>query len=339
MTARYVVTYKREPSEDLRKLLASGGVLHPLLEERCVSGIEIDAHFRPSDEVHLYCSLTRLVSARRNTNGSISLESHKTYAEKPYAEGLFRRNRMKKVDRGEYRRDVWSVDEAGFPEALEAFLRGVKVGERQIREGAVQSHWSRIQNPWTPFDKEAAISYASKRERSEHLAEVFRPSVEVARKELKEIAASQRRLPKRRDHWAMPKSPKERFKLDQIAVDGQGCLVLVEIKDAQGAASEVYYAPFQLLQNVWEWHATLNAVRSSLQRLLDARKELELTPGDVPMIANRIRAAVCFGEDGRSKEVKHRYDKVMGVVSGRLPPGVKAIETWVLKNGEPERLG
>ena len=101
--------------------------------------------------------------------------------------------------------------------------------------------------------------------------ELFGEAVEEARRELSALALSRRSLPSRRDHWAMPSDPKDSLKLDQIAVDPDGNLVLLEIKDASGSSSKVYYAPFQVLQNVWEWHFALDAVRGSLQELLDMR--------------------------------------------------------------------
>ena len=111
--------------------------------------------------------------------------------------------------------------------------------------------------------------------------------------------------------------------------------VLLEIKDASGSASEIYYAPFQLLQNVWEWKRALPAVRGSLQRLLDARVELGLTPGGVPRITGGVRAAIGFGADERSERVRSRYSEVLGIVNAQLPPGVSSIETWAFVNGEP----
>ena len=131
---------------------------------------------------------------------------------------------------------------------------------------------------------------------------------------------------------------KKSNEIDQIAVDPQGRLVIVELKDA--SASKVYYAPLQLLQYVWEWRSALDAVRDSLQRLLDARVALGLTPVNVPRITGGIRAAIGLGDDGRSEEVKHRYERVLGVVNAHLPSGIPPIETWKLwVAGPPERIG
>ena len=112
-------------------------------------------------------------------------------------------------------------------------------------------------------------------------------------------------------------------------------------KDASGSSPEVYYAPFQLLQNVWEWHFALDAVRDSLQKLVEARVELALTSADTPPVTGGIRAAVGFGEDTRSDEVTGRYAQVLAIANAHLPPGVAAIETWALARGAvagPHRL-
>ena len=45
----------------------------------------------------------------------------------------------------------------------------------------MQARWSQVVAPWIPFDKEAALSYPSKRERRRHLEAVFGQSVEKAR--------------------------------------------------------------------------------------------------------------------------------------------------------------
>ena len=115
-------------------------------------------------------------------------------------------------------------------------------------------------------------------------------------------------------------------------------LVLLEIKDAFGSASEVYYAPFQLLQNVWEWQRALPAVSNSVQELLDARVGLGLTPGGVPRITGGVRAAIGFGTDERSETVRSRHLEVLSIVNAQLLPGVSSIETWAFVNGELIRM-
>jgi len=122
--------------------------------------------------------------------------------------------------------------------------------------------------------------------------------------------------------------PRPGGEADQLAVDADGTLVIIELKD--GSKSSVYYAPFQLLQYVWEWHEAFAAVRHRLQGLLDARVELGLTPSAVPRIGHCIRALVGFGEDRPSREVSRRYATVRDVVNTHLPPGVRKVETWAL---------
>ena len=331
--------YDRVPSRNLRGLLASGGFLAPLLEERTVAGVGLDVHLRRGDEIDLCCGLTCLVKGGRDGGGSVRVETHETYAGQPCASGLFRPGRTAAIRRGEYVRGAWTVGEPGFAGALDRFLNNVRIAARQTREGAVQARWSRMKESWTVFDKEAALAYPSVQERRDHLSELFSASVEHARRELEALALARRSLPSRSDHWAMPPDPKDRLKLDQLAVDPAGNLVLVEIKDASGSSPEVYYAPFQLLQNVWEWHFALDAVRGSLQELVEARVELALTSADTPPVTGGIRAAVGFGEDTRSDEVTGRYAQVLAIANAHLPPGVAAIETWALARGRsPVRI-
>ena len=240
-----------------------------------------------------------------------------------------------KVDQGNYLRDEWAVGEPEFAQALDVFLGNVRVDERQRKEGAIQARWAQIGDPWVASDKEAVLGYPSEKERTRQLLEAFDPSVDEAREQLCALAESRRSLPTRRDHWAMPPQQKTRLELDQLAVDSTGNLVLLEIKEASASAQTVYYAPFQLLQNVWEWHRALNTVRSSVQELLDARIDLGLSPPDVPPITGGLRAMIAFGEDTRSTEVKRRYCEVMHIANRLLPSDVPPIETWCLKGGEP----
>ena len=137
----------------------------------------------------------------------------------------------------------------------------------------------------------------------------------------------------------MPPARKNSLKLDWLAVDPAVNQVLVEVKDASGSSSKIYYAPFQLSQNVWEWHFALDEVRNSLQELLEARVDPGLTSPAAPEISGGIRAVVGFGHDSRSGEVRRRYAQVMTVANAHLPPGVALIETWVLAEGrEPVRI-
>ena len=339
MTKADAVFYERVPSRRLRQALAPDGFLVPLLAKRRVAGVSLELHLRRGDEVHLYCGLTCLVKGGLVGSGLVWIESHRTYASQPCAIRLFRPERTRSVGR-DYRRATWSMSESGLADALDTFLTGVRVDARQTREGAIQARWSRINAPWIVIDKEAALAYPSEAERERLLKKAFDPSVEEARSELIALALSRRSLPKRRDRWAMPPDPKDSLKLDQLAVDPEGNLVLVEVKDASGTPSKIYYAPFQLLQNVWEWHFALEEVRESVQELLAARVDLGLTTPAAPAISGGIRAAVGFGGDGRSGEVRRRYAQVLAVANAHLPSGVAPIETWVLaEERKPARIG
>ena len=295
--------YDRAPSDELKALLSPGGFLEPLvgLTSRRVNDLDFDVHPRVDDRVQVYCGLTRVLNARRNKNGTVSVSAHQTYSRQDCAKAILRR---------------WHTDETEeFRQALDAYLDSVKVSKRHTgAEGAVQSMWSRVTCPWVPFDREAVLSYGTAKESG---PPKFK-EVERARNELEAIAESQK--------WAMPRAAGG--EVDQLAVDLEGRLVIAELKDASTSPASVFYTPFKLLNYVWEWHNALEAVRSGLQELTDVRVELGLTLPPVTRLTGGLRAAVCFGHNGRSREVKDRYDRVLEVVNRHLPPLVTPIETW-----------
>ena len=129
--------------------------------------------------------------------------------------------------------------------------------------------------------------------------------------------------------------PKLGGEVDQLAIDREGRLAVIELKDAAAAAQNAYYAPLQLLQYVWEWHEALAVedVLTGVQALIDARVELGLTPRSVPRLTGGIRPVVGFGPDRRSDEVKRRYRDVLEVVNRHLLRHVPRIETWALDDG------
>ena len=298
-------SYARAPSENLKSLLSPGEFLAPLLDlsKRQVAGLELDVHLRVNDEAQVYCGLTRILNVRRNKDGTVNISAHQTYRKQDCAKAILRQ---------------WNTDELDeFRQSLDAYLCVVNVSKRHTAgEGAIQSLWSRVTEPWTPFDREAVLSYDTTR--------VFE-QVNSAHAELEALAESHQR-----DRWAMP--PTGGREIDQLAVDSEGRLVLVELKDSSANSASVYYTPFQLLHYVWKWHDALESVRSQLQALLDARVALGLTPHPVPRLTGGIRAAVCFGHDNRTDEVKRRYDQVLRVVNRHLPPHVPPIETWALED-------
>ena len=296
--------YHREPSEALRRSLA-GGMLAPLLalQRRKLGGCELDVHLRTDDEVHVYCGLTRPVRVCFGTTG-IRVTAAKSYARQECARPILRQ---------------WWHDRAdapAFAHALSTYLDGVAVGSRWTGgEGRVQSDWSRVVEPWIPFDREAVLAYTSTVERNEE-------------RRFERVIRARERIERLRQSRGWAQLPRRGGEADQLAVDTDGTLVIIELKDA--SKSGVYYAPLQLLQYVWEWHEAFAAVRQQLQGLLDARVELGLTPSAVPRIGHGIRAVVGFGEDRRSPEVSRRYAAVLDIVNAHLPPGVRKIETWAL---------
>ena len=305
MSTVHTPTYQRAPSEELRGLLRPGGLLRPLVgvTTRRINNLALDMHLRSNDEVQVYCGLTRILNVRRNRNGTVSLSAHQRYGNQGCAKAILRQ---------------WRTDQVNeFTRALDAYLDGVKVSPRHTAgEGAIQSMWARVTHPWVPFDREAVLSYGH---RAASMAAELE-QVKQARTELEAIAESQ--------NWAAPRTAGG--EVDQLAVDGEGRLVIAELKNASASPGSVFYTPFQLLDYVWEWHLALESVRSGLQELIDARVELGLIPRSVPRLTGGIRAAVCFGRDDRSDEVKDRYDRVLEVVNRHLPSGVPDIETWAL---------
>ena len=314
MSTKNLSSYDRAPSPELRKLLSPGGFLAPLLAKRQVAGCGLDVHLRPDDKVQVYCGLTSLAVVKLKNDGEIDVSATESYSEQKCAGDLFR---------------AWRTDQPNkFEKTLDAYLDRVTVDRCWIdSEGSVQSLWSRVTKPWIPFDREAVLSYESTTDQEK--ATKF-DQVDEARMRLTAIVESR--------NWA--KLPDKGNEIDQLAVDPEGRLVIVELKSAKrnASASDVYYAPLQLLQYAWEWCSALDAVRYSLQKLLDARMDLGLTPAHAPRITGRgIRAAVGFGDDHRSEEVKRRYAKVRGIVNEHLPPDVPLIETWTLP-AQPTRV-
>lgn len=306
------VRYCRAPSKQLRKYLSPGGFLAPLLEPRTAVGVPVDVHFREDDHLHLYCGLTRIVDARLSGTDAI-LTAHRTYKEQDCAEPLFRR---------------WRASEPGLSEAIVAYARRVEVAPRHTaKEGAIQSAWCQIQEPWMPFDREAVIGYECSE--AQRLGRDSK-TVDEAREELARLASDNRR-------WSFPPSTVPE-KVDQLAVDSDGRLVLIELKYASASAATVFYAPLQLLQYVHEWHNVLDRLLPFLQRILDARVELGISPIRTPKLLSAIRPVIGFGADTRSREVAHRYAEVLSVVNGYLPAGVGQIETWTIGQGQPRQI-
>ena len=323
MTRTAAPSYARTPSCELKGLLQEG-FLAPLLRlnKRKVSDCYLDVHLRVNDEVHVYCGLTRLVTAGRKRNGTISFSADSTYENQSCAEGFFRN---------------WNASESSLQDLLNHYLDNVTVHDSFItREGRVQEVWSRVKTPkpWTPFDREAVLSYQNKRQAA--LERRF-TEVERARSLLKSIAVA--RPARGNIPWSPP--PDSGTELDQLAIDDAGNLVIIEMKYAgkDAKSANIYYAPLQLLQYIHEWCRALKwlSIWTDLQNLIDARTEVDLMP-PAPQLTGGIRAAICFGEDDRSDEVKRRYYEVLGIVNAHLPSGVQPVETWCYGKGGPRSL-
>lgn len=331
VTAMDLPNYDRTPSKDLRRILNPDGFLGPLLNKRMRYSVELDLYLRSMDEVHLYCGLTCLVKIRLSRSGKVWVCSHKTYSEQECARQLFRSQFSKQVD-NYYMRGEWSVDEMGFIEALSVFLEEIEVSDRHRKEGAIHTRWAQVCKPWTVFDKEVRLAYPSGVKRQLFMSEKVMPPVEKARNQLRAFTRSQR------SRCAQPPQPKGSLKLDALGFDLQGNIVLLEIKDGSRSNSDVYYSPFQLLQNVWEWHLVFRFARPSVQELLNARVELGLTSRNVPRISGRIRTAIAFGNTEPSGRTRDLYFEVLAIVNTFLPQGISPMETWALANGLPVRL-
>ena len=244
-----------------------------------------------------------MVHIKNTGAGQVDLTAYPTYKNQPCGQSFLR---------------TWRADEPGFKDALGRYLTTVTVRPRWTRgEGAIQEQWSQINMPWTPFDREGVLG-------GPHPVGRDFPQVQVALDQLMELS--------RRDGWGTPEATGR--ELDQLAIDQQGRLVLLELKDTSKRSNgskndaKVYYSPFQLLQYVWEWHAALEAVRNDLQAIVEARVKVGLTSRDVPKLTGGIRAIIGFGPDSRSPEVKRRYRMVMNVANKHLPDDVGPIETW-----------
>ena len=260
-------------------MLEPGEFLSPLVElnKRAAGDHVHDVHFRRNDEVHIYRGLTRLLTVRRLKTAGVKVQANDTYSS--HAQGLVR---------------TWHPEEGGFREALLIYLSDVQVNASHLDgEGAIQTAWAQVTEPWVPFDREAVLSHG------------------------------------------------KGYEVDQLAVDSNGRLVIIELKDA--SKQKVYDAPHQLQRYVWKWHRALKrnpGIWQQLQAVIEARIKLRLTSELVNPLSHGIRAVVGFGLDARCPEVKRRYERVLNVVNAHLPPEVGPIETWALnEKGVPHEVG
>lgn len=287
-------------------------MLAPLLRPRTVAGLRLDVHLRENDHVHAYCGLTRVVDASL-VGGRVRLDAADTYRNAPCAAGLFR---------------DWTLNDPAFDPALENYLTNVTPGSSWTsREGTVQALWSAIETPWRPLDREAVLGYVDK---GAQVSARTVHKVEAARREIEALQRS--------EAWAALSEGGRGAELDQLAIDPEGRLVLIELKYAPASPASVFYAPFQLLQYVHEWHQAFDAVRGGLDALREARIALGLSPARMAPLKGGLRPVLAFGEDPCSPEVERRLDRVRAIVDRHLPPGVPPIEVWALRSGAPQRL-
>ena len=315
-------TFSRAPSEDLKKLLRperplasllkyDNHKLHIRVKDReevmgRLEGLHLDVHFRRDDKVTIYCGGTRLLEVQRR-DGSLALTVPLSNISKDYTSTIMGEKDGKKSvknKKGEFTYITWETDESGFEYELNSHLRRLErdykdkkagvLGRWITKEALLHETWTRAVNlPWTPFDREAALSRGGLRH------------------------------------------------IDQLAVDHDGSLVLVEIKDPATAKSQdIRDAPEQLLKYIEQWDRALqqSEVRDGLQELISARNEF-LTRESVPHLdlGRRIRAAICFGREGLGNKVKpDDFYAKLDDANARLPEGVNPIETWKLdEDGRP----
>lgn len=294
-------------------MLEPGRILSPLLARHVVAGLPLDVHLREGDHIHAYCGLTRLVDAWRS-GGRVRVAAHHTYSRQACAGDLFR---------------AWAPDEAGFGDTLASYLAGVAVKPALVRgEGAVQAAWAAVRAPCVPFDREAVLGYGDTTAQTK--GRDF-PAVAAAKDEIEPVRIAGR--------WAPMPEGKVGAKLDQLAIDPGGRLVLVELKNATAAPPSVFYSPLQLLQYAHEWAAAFEAVSGQLANLVEARMRLGMSPSDMPKLGGGLRPVVGFGVDWRSAEVRARFETVRAIVNRHLPDGTSPIETWAMEDTTPMRLG
>ena len=316
--------FDRAPIDPLKKL-CTDGLLRPVMR---LNGLAVgrkaalDVHFRGS-EIHVYCGHARVFRIR------LLQQEREVEVEMGRADGQSATDRR-----------AADADPSDLEDALNRHLRSVNVDGIVKGEGILQARWAGLGHgdeagrPWTTIDREVQLSYPDKDVRAK-AEERIDLAVSPARRTINEIA-------NRPPRWRLP--PDTGGRLDQLAVDEDGNLVLVEIKDA-GSGSDLYYAPLQVLRYVHLWHVSLRrlALWERVRALVDARRACLLTP-NIPSLSGGIRAAVCFGSFGDkpsepSEEVKRRFYEVMGVVNAHVPHGVPPIETWKYdEHGEPEPL-
>ena len=177
--------FSRAPSDDLKELLCSAPLaslfeLHGheldvrVRDRKGVMGDDLvkcrlDVHFRLDDTIMVYCGDTRLLVVQRR-DGSLALTVPKNNISEQYNEDLKGKKDWKivKNKKGETIYITWKTDESGFEDELNSHLRRLEkdykdkkaaVHEQWITgEALLHERWTCVESPWTPFDREAALS-------------------------------------------------------------------------------------------------------------------------------------------------------------------------------------
>ena len=316
--------FPRAPSGHLKKLLeeplASLLELHGhKMDVRDITKLDVpdrtmrlDVHFRIDDTIKVYCGDTVLLEVQRKKSDQLLLTVHKNNISENYRNHITDEKRKEK--RGKFVRKgknyiAWKIGESDFKDELDYYLGSEKNNENQnvqVRterwitgEALLHEEWVRIHEKWA------------------HVENLWTPF----------------------DREARLSGDETRSEVDQLAVDRDGSLVLVEIKDPETAKPKD--APEQLLKYIEQWDRALQQqkVQEDLRELISARNEF-LTHESVPHLdlGRRIRAAICFGREGLGNKVKKPDDfyAKLDYANARLPESVNPIETWKLdEDGRP----
>lgn len=342
--------YNRAPSSQLATQLARNEPFRTVLEELTVNGDALDVQFRVNDEVKLYAGGTcPLIVRFFKDEGLVEFDADGRAYRGPYEKDH--------LSRDGFFGKRWDPREPSLHSAIRKYIaHEVVTGTcrpHQDKEGRIQTRWAGLRDgkPWAPLDREAVIGYRNMAERN------------GAWEKAKTICQDAwRTLPSEHGPWAASplsraatvkgavQALKQSRELDQIAVDEQGNLVLIELKDASAkGASSTYAAPLQLLQYVHEWHLAAQDAefRRQLQALVDAKRQLGFLqglPAGIPTFENGIclRPVVAFGDyfSAREHERQRKFEAALRHVNGGsgtrfLPEGVMPVEAWYFRDGVP----
>ena len=164
---------------------------------------------------------------------------------------------------------------------------------------------------WTGQGSESpcVLNYESTEHREK--SKIF-PAVKAAFKSIQAVAGDNR--------WKGLKLGAR--KVDQLAIDPEGRLVLIELKDAEANDDRLYYVPFRLLQYLWEWHGALEVVQTDLRELIEARATFGLMAASVDESQEATRL-----EDAFQHHLKIGHMRVRQHLPGDGAPGLEPLPT------------